>query len=259
MGQAEPGVWTINEGGLIMSKGKWSATILTGIILCFGFEDRAQARDEIILKTMIVNPSATKTQKAILKSYLPKEIEPEDVIDMEDLRINYDISQELYYVYKEVNLKPGEKIVRSITLKDVWTIANEEIDSFINKGKRLTVKLENTIYFKAANELQELIETKCRLILDQQFQTQDAFPQVYIASYRQNMIIIDEIKDSLVKLTEIISEAGVTDVDGRQTKAFASVTWWVILAVIIFLGVISLIFFFVWQHQAKISKTESEE
>ena len=242
-----------------MSKGKQLAIILTGIILCFGGEGKAQARDEIILKTMIVNPSTTKTQKAMLKSYLPKEIEPEDVIDMEDLQINYDISQELYYVYKEVNLKPGERIVRSITLKDVWTIENEEIDFFINKGKRFVAKLENTSYRKAANKLQELIETKCQFILDQQAQMQDAFPQVYIAGYRQNRIIIDEIKNSLAKLAEMTSEAGVADVDGRQTKAFASVTWWVILSVIIFLGAISLIFFFVWQHQAKISKTESEE
>lgn len=241
-----------------MNKIKQLGLILIGVIICFGGESKAHARDEIILKTMVVNPSATKIQKAMLKSYLPKEIEPEDIIDMEDLQIDYDISQELYYVYKEFSLKPGEKVVRSITMKDVWIILNEEVESLVDKGKEIVLKLKNTIYFKTASKIQESIEAKGQLILDQQAESQDAFPQVYIAIYRQNRAIIDEIQDSLTKLAEITLKSGADEPGGRQTKVFASVTWWVIVSVITFLGVISLIFFFVWQYQAKISNNENE-
>ncbi len=52
----------------------------------------------IILKVVAVNPSKEQNQKADVKAYLPKEIQPEHILDKEDLEISYDTQQGSYYV-----------------------------------------------------------------------------------------------------------------------------------------------------------------
>ena len=242
-----------------MGKNKRLAVILIGIAICLGFGGRAQARDKIILKSMVINPSKTKTQKAMLKTYLPREVKPEDIVDMEDLQIDYDISQERYYVYKEFKLEPGKSATRSVEIRDVWVIPAEELDYFVNQAGEFAEKLKNTVYSEAAFELRKSIEKKHQAILSRQAEAQDVLPPAHIAAYRQNIATIEEIKDNLAKMDEMVLKLELAKSGGRQGKIFVGATWRVILTIVIFLGVISLIFFFVWQHQAKISEAESKK
>ena len=242
-----------------MNKNKRLAVILVGIVICFGFGDRVQARDKIILKSIVINPSKTKIQKAMLKTYLPKEVKPEDVVGMEDLQIGYDISQELYYVYKEFKLEPGKSVTRSVEIRDVWVVSIEELDNLVSQAGEFVEKLKNTVHSEDAAELQKLIEEKYQTILTQQTEAQDALPPGHIAAYRRNIVMAEEIKDSLAKMDEMVLKLELTKPGGRQARIFVGTAWWVILAVIIFLGAVSLIFFFVWQQQAKISEIESKK
>lgn len=242
-----------------MSKNKRLIIILIGIAICFGFGARAEARDKIILKSMVINPSTTKIQKAMLKTYLPKEVKPEDIIDMEDLQIDYDISQERYYVYKEFKLEPGKSATRSVEIEDIWIMTAEELDYLVNQAGELAEKLKNTVYSENAAELQKIVEEKRQAILKRQAEAEDALPPAHIAAYRQNVITVEEIKDNLTKMDEMALKVELAKSGGRKGKIFVGATWRIILAVVIFLGVISLIFFFVWQRQAKISDKNGEK
>ena len=142
------------------------------------------AQASIILKTMIVNPSRTKTQTAVLKAYLPREIKPKDIVNLGDLKISYDIQKALYYVHKKVKLAPGESISRSVEIKDVWIISKAELSTLTGRARKLVEALKKTAYFNTAIVLQKDIEKKSNEILNKQKQAMDTLPQNHIAVYR---------------------------------------------------------------------------
>ena len=82
-----------------MKKTKWLIAMILGMAFCL-FAQQAQCG--IILKAVVVNPSRTKTQKASLKAYLPKEVKPDDIIDFwNSWFIPYDYEQEMKRIFKD--------------------------------------------------------------------------------------------------------------------------------------------------------------
>ncbi len=211
-----------------------------------------QAEANIILKSTVVNPSTTKTQTAVLKGYLPKETRPEDIVDLGDLKIDYDIARGLYYVYKECELAPGESVMRSIELKDVWVITAAEIDALTGQAKEIVEKLKKTAYFDTAVILEKDIETKSGEILTRQDRAANALPQTHIAVYRENVEMLSSIKTTLAQLDDMLLKTKLSGAEGGLPRKKVSVkaTWWLILAVVISLGLISIVFFIIWHRQA---------
>ncbi len=238
---------------------RWTILVLMGIILCLLV---GEGECGIILKALVVNPSQTKTQPGMLKAYLPKEAKPEDIVDLGDLKIDYDITKATYYVYKEFELAPGETVSRSVEIEDIWVISKAEIDVLSGQAKELVKKLKKTAYFHAAITLQKDIETKSSEILNKQGKAMDALPHTHIATYRENVEILNSIKANLAKLDEMLLKVKITAPGVAVGRISVKASWWVILAVIISLGILSFIFFIIWQRQAikqKEEKGKSEE
>ena len=227
---------------------KWVGLILTVVILCISSEAWAN----IVLKTLVVNPSQTKTQEAILKTYLPKEVKPADVVELHDLKIDYDVEKGLYFVYKKFELSPGESASRSIEIRDIWVISKAELEALTGQAKEIIEKLRKTGYFDAAVTLQKDIETKSNEILNAQEQVMNALPQTHIAVYRENVEILNAIKNNLAKLDEMLLKVKITAPGVAVERVSVKVTWWLILAVIISLGLLSLVFYIIWHRQAMI-------
>lgn len=209
----------------------------------------------IVLKTMVVNPSRTKTQTALLKAYLPKEVKPEDVVNLGDLKIDYDVEKGLYFVYKEFELSPGESASRSVEIKDVWLISKAELTALTGRAKELVEALKKTTYFDVAVVLQKGLEEKSNEVLNKQEQAMTALPQTHIAVYRDNVEIFDSMEVTLAKLENMLIEAKI---GGGGERVSVKATWWVILGVIIALGLISFVFFIIWQRQAQSAVLEQK-
>ncbi len=242
-----------------MSKMKWLRVILLILVAQALLVSQGQCSN-IILKTMVVNPSKTQTQDAILKAYLPKEVNPEDVVGLGDLKIDYDIEKGLYYIFKKFELAPGESASRSIEIKDIWVISKAEMEALTGEAKSIVEKLKKTPYFDAAVVLQKDIEEKASEVLAKQEKAMDALPQTHIAVYRGNIKTLDSMKDKLAKLDEMLLKVKVSDPEHAAEKVSVKATWWLILAVIISLGLLSFAFYIIWQRQATIvEKKEKEE
>ena len=235
-----------------MSKRKW--TILITLILLGAMGSGLwtnQAQASIVLRTMVVNPSQTKTQTAVLKAYLPKEAKPEDVAELGDLKIDYDIERGLYYVYKEFELEPGESVSRSIEIEDVWIISRAELEVLTDRARELVEALKKTAYFDMAVTLQKDLEEKSSEVLNKQARAMAALPQTHIAVYRDNAETLDSMKTVLERLEKMFVENRIDA--GTTEKVSVKATWWIILGVIIALGLISSIFFIIWHRQAGIA------
>ncbi len=238
---------------------KYNILILLVMIVCF-LALAEEALSGVVMKTLVVNPSKTKTQTARLKAYLPKEVTPEDIIDIGDLKIDYDIGKGLYYVHQRYKLKPGQSVTREIEINDVWVISKESIEALVRQAKELAEKLKDTPYYDMALKLQQEIEDKTEDIMKKQEEAMDAKPQTHIGAYRINVKTLDSANDSLDKLEKMIIEAKEED-EGKPDRIHVQATWRLIIAMVVALGVLSFIFFIIWNRQAAIeaSKNKSEQ
>jgi len=201
----------------------------------------------IVLKVLAVNPSKDQTQKIQVKTYLPKETKPEDVLSKEDLDIAYDTQQGSYYVYGEYELKPVEVLEKSVELRDIWTVSNTEIESLRAEATKLNGLLKNTEFAERASFLIINIETKLDQIIDNQ-KSQVANPERHISDYRDNLKTIESAKADLVLARSLLARA----------KSLPTVAIWrLILFIVIFLGLLGASFYFIWHKQLKVVAEET--
>ncbi len=212
---------------------------LLALLLCMAYVSDAMAN--IVVRAVVVNPSPTQKKRVPFKSFLPKEIKPENIIDAGDLEIAYDPKEGAYYVYKDFELEPKDAITIEIEMEDVWKIPQEEITSLRNEALNLTKVLANTDYYDRAAYLKNSIESKLNQV--ERTQTiQNPNPGGYISDYRENLKLIESVKSDLAAAKSLVVEA----------KSIAPMlTWKLIIGILVFLGILGLIFFIVWQRQIK--------
>lgn len=207
-------------------------------VLCFL---SAVAEANIVVRAAVVNPSATQKRKVPFKSYLPKEIKPENIVDMGDLEMAFDPKESAYFVFKDYELGPKESVVVEIEMQDVWKISPEEIASIREEANKVTEFLSKTDYFERAKYLKESIDSKLTTI-EQTQSVVNPNPGGYISDYRENLKLLDAVKADLQAAKTLMSEA-------KQVSPM--LTWKLIIAIVAFLGVLGLIFFVIWLKQIK--------
>ena len=224
---------------------KRSVLISLFLLFCAG----AVAEANIVVRALVVNTSATQKKKIPFKSYLPKEIKPENVVDMGDLDIAFDPQQGAYYVFKDYELGPKETAAVEIELEDVWRIQPKEISSLREETNKLTKVLANTDYYERASYLRNSIESKLSQIEQTQSVT-NPNPGGYISDYRENLKLLESVKADLAAAKTLVAEA---------KNISPMITWKLIVAIVIFLGVLGLIFFIIWQKQIRSLEELREE
>ena len=235
---------------------KYLVLILLGIIFLLSVQE---ARCSIVLKTMVVNPSRTKTQKATLKAYLPREAKPEDIVDLGDLRVDYDIEKGLYYVHRQVMLEPGESALRKVEIKDIWIVSERELGALSEQAKEFVKKLNNSNYYDTAVALSKDIDKRQADVIKTQNEAADALPQTHIAAYRSNMEKMDKMKANIAKLEKMLLDYKLATSGIASERVRVRVSWGIILAIIISLGLLSFAFFIIWHKQAGVLKPAGHE
>ena len=231
------------------------AGILLGITSLF-WQVENVAAESIAMKILVVNPSKERAQTVPIKTYLPQEIKNEDVIDKAGLKLNYDVERKLYYLEKEIELPAAKSMVYEVELKDVWVFSEKEVDSLRKQAEKLVGKLAGTEYSAQASVLEQKIEKGIEEILRKQQEAKaiDVLPQRHIAVYRENVERFKVVKANLTALEKLVVRSGIRS--GVKARLSAKTTYKIILAIIVFLGVLSLLFFTVWHIQAKQQKAE---
>lgn len=213
--------------------------IILGLLVVFALSAVAEAN--IVVRAVVVNTSASQKRKIPFKSYLPKEIKPENIIDMGDLEIAYDPKEAAYYVFRDFELDPKETVTVEIEMEDVWKIPQNEISSLREEASKLTKVLANTDYYERAAYLKNSIESKLNQIEHSQ-SVQNPNPGGYISDFRENLKLIESVRADLASAKSLVVEA---------KNIAPQLTWKLIIAILVFLGILGLVFFIVWQRQIK--------
>jgi len=175
-------------------------TLLTTLLATAAYAD-------VKLKIAIVNPSPTETQTTPIKYDLPKGIGPDQVIDIGPLEMKYDFDKNNYYLAGNVELVPSEKKVIEISIRDVWSIPEAELVGLKTHTDTLLKKVNNTKHFPAANELSTSINSQLDAIIAEQKVISSNIKE-RINQYYENMVILEEIKENIGMLENLVIDSG---------------------------------------------------
>ncbi|MFH1856055.1 MAG: GGDEF domain-containing protein [Candidatus Omnitrophota bacterium] len=172
------------------------------------------ANADIILKTVITNPSSEKTKTVPIKSYLPKGIQPENIIDKDDFDIGYDFEKALYYLYQTIELPAKESRTMQVKIEDVWLISEDELSFLKNHLAKIMTVLEKTEYSSSVKTLGDSIYSRLEQISATQAKTVVNVEE-HISRYEESQQILKRIKKDLASLEELIIEYGEVMPDKR--------------------------------------------
>jgi len=235
-----------------------------------------EAAASVVLKMQVANPSGTESQSVPVKVYLPKEVSPKDILDLGNLKLDYDPETGMYYVHDTVELGPGQSVTRGVEMEDVWVFTEEQLDSFVNESKEMARALEGGPYAAEAAALVVGIEEKVAGILKRQEETA-ANPREHIQAYRQGLTLISTIEQDVAALETLKLDSGAGEGQGKDLSGKESgdsnsriillsssgapeggaplgrsismtTAWRIIFAILAFLAVLSVIFFMTWHR-----------
>lgn len=230
------------------------------ITLLFLLLTSVKVHATIVQKVLVVNPSKELTRTIPVKVLLPREAKPENIMDAGGFEIVYDFSAGQYIGMQDVTLGPGESVTKVIEIADVWAMKKEreevkELEDSINK----TVdKLKESKLYQQAKDVQDDVKKKIEEVKELQNKS-FASPDEQIAAYREVQAKLKEIESQLNKIGNLMVQQAPPEMFGLGHVTIKTI-WKIIIGIIALLGVLSIIFFAVWQNQlARMPKVEMEE
>jgi len=208
--------------------------------------------NSVVFNFLISNP-LTETKTLKFKSYLPVEVKPEHIMDLDGLSIDYDSSAASYYVFGNITLGPSEAVTKKVEIKDIWVFTDEEIESLKKQAETLAKPLAKTQYDAMGAVLKNEIEATLDIILLRQNESYRT-PQDHIVTHRTNVVKMELVKKDLEKMKDLVVQAGASQgivgkVGGIQTFA----TWGIILAIVFGFGLLAVVIFAMWRHQTMLA------
>jgi hypothetical protein len=141
------------------------------------YADGSTQEDKGVIRFVITtkNPLSDKPlEGAEIKRYLPRGVEAKHVLEAEGFEVRFDPGDELFYLYRQLDLAPGETQESTITIQNVWHIPDRKIDSLHNKAIDLNKSLTGTQYEDTGMRIMGQIEKHVGTIKELQAQTQDS-------------------------------------------------------------------------------------
>jgi hypothetical protein len=161
----------------------------------------------VVLKMIVANPSDTDVKTVPVKSYLPKGVEPEHIIDLGNFNIGYDYEQSLYYVHRDVTLGPKETIELKVEMENIWIVSNDEIKSISGQVTKIMGMLEKSEYYRQARMLGDNILERLDEITKRQDQVGVSADR-QLSDYETNLKMLREAKRDVGALEDLVIETG---------------------------------------------------
>ena len=157
------------------------------------------AADDVKMKILAVNPSETKNLKAVVTQALPAEIDPaKDILDKAGLEVQFDTEKKIYYLSKEVELKPQETMTFEVRVRDVWKIDAETIEAIKKNLEEQINGLKGTKYAETGKLLYEKAQENLDRIVEDQ--NQPLGINQHVELYRAHVQQLEDIKNNAFSL-----------------------------------------------------------
>ena len=184
--------------------------MLAGVVLAALLLSPATMGAKIILKISMANP-LDKAQTKEVRSNLPPGVGTNAVLNLDGLDLRYDVKQDLYYVYKKVDLPPKAKVDYLVEIRDIWLIAEEEMDLLGRRADALAEQLDGTDFETVAIERRDGIQKDLeKICATQKANTISAgTPAVrHIRVYHTNKSLLEDVRTRIGELENLVLATG---------------------------------------------------
>lgn len=245
--------------------GTFCLMILFFIVSFHALSFAASEKSTIKLRVVAVNPSKEKPQTVPIKIFLPKEVIPDDIINMGDLKVGYDSSKGVYYAYSDgVELKPQETRVFEVHLEDVWKVKDEEMKKMKEQTGLALKHLEKTPHYDNAKAIVDSIDRRMNEI-DVKQNDMSISREEHIGAYRMNLLTMDQIKQDITMLEKMLQASGappsiefLKDTVFEKKEDIDRITAWkLIFAILGFVALLGGGFYMKWFLAVRHSKNPS--
>ena len=208
--------------------------------------------NSVELHFLITNPD-TKEQTVHFKAFLPEEVKPENIMNANGLKVDFDTNANTYFVSGDITLGKKESIVKKVEMKDIWVFDEVELNLIKQQAIDIVKTLSNSQFESQGILLKGDIETTINMILSKQKDSYSS-PQDHIVVYRENKDRVTKIQNEFDQLKNIVaqynsSKSIVGNIGGIQTFT----TYGIILAIIFGFGLLATVIFAMWRHQTNLT------
>jgi len=138
-----------------------------------------------------------------------------------------------------------------VEIEDIWVIDEKEVNTLKTQSIKFYDSLKGSSYAERAGFLMKKIEKTLSEILARQGDAVMVNPEEHISVYRENALTLNVVKEDIVEMERLA---------GRNVGHISPLaTWWMIVIIVCFLGVLSLFFFLVWQKKLKQLNVSAED
>jgi diguanylate cyclase (GGDEF)-like protein len=186
---------------------RWTIKTIQFCLCVFTLLGAASGYASVTLKISTSNPSSFEAKEIPLKSYLPKGIQSDDVIDAGGLEVGYDDEREQCYVHKSLTLASKDSVTFEVEIEDIWLIEQGELDALEIAADSLAIELRDTQYAEVVLEIQKNIREKIATIQNQQESAlvYKVGPTEHIAAYDANRAMLVVIQGNINDLKRLLS------------------------------------------------------
>lgn len=244
--------------------------LITGVLLPKATAQEQEERENIYMRLLAVNPSKEEVQVVSIKEYLPQEVTLKDIISTGGLNVEYDTEKGLYYVYKEkIVLPAGKTLTFSVELKDIWYIAEDKLNTLKTQTASILDSMANSPQYSTLKAISDEIDIQIAKIITSQKEAEGVSFKQQIATYRDNINILNSIQENIERMRNAWVSAGKGE--GYSERAMLeesklksdipskTATWMVIFIIMTFILILGAAFFFAWVRSTRsIEKTTSE-
>ena len=192
------------EAGLMRSR-MYIRRVINIIVILVVFPLFSQA-GIVTLRIRAANPTEMpKTVK--IRSNLPSRISPDHVVNLGNLKIAFDVDNDVYYVYGEADLAPKEIKTFNVDMQDIWVLPVENIQQIRQQTGLLLEKVHGLTGYKELEYLGENIKKELDAISGAQAQSSiesGATPMQHIRTYEENVQRLARAKRDVVKIENVV-------------------------------------------------------
>jgi len=223
------------------------------------------------------NPSS-EARTMTVRSALPKEIAAEDVLDQQGFILLYDQQQKTNVLEKEDQFAAKETKKYIITIRDIWRIPGEELVFHKEQTQKLQEFFKGSSFEKYAEEqggaILDILSgiSKLQTELDASLSLEDRM-RAFVLNTQQMNVAKAKLRDLQQLVAEVPppkTESAILELVKNLVKKLAEtkdmvlmamgikpnspIVWWIIFGIILFLAIMSSVFYVTWLKKLRENK-----
>ena len=221
-----------------------------------GAELRPEDYKTVIVRITIKNTSPTAARNTPVHRDLPEEVKLSDILDAGGLETAVEPRTGIAYAYKdEVEIPAGETASYDVKIRDKWNINGPRIATLTVIATNLLAIVGTKGEYKSVANMVDGIVVDLGSVGQEKGPV--TFDDRYVAFYREQAGRLDAIERKISRIESALKPKTKSTQLGLNVKPpTPKTTWGIIITIIVFLGVLSLLFFFRWYGRSSSEKMD---